>query len=285
MPELLPYNGTYYLWDYVPSLPAAIVFLGLFATATIWHGALLLKTQQWFCLPFIFGGLCMCTPRPVVSRGILKLTNFKVEIGGYAARCVSHFNTSELLPYVIQSTFILIPPVLFAASIYMILGRIIRQANGEHFAIVPVRWLTVIFVTGDIFAFIVQASGAGLMATDGNTSLGEKIIIGGLGIQIVMFSLFIVTAGIFHLRYHRLSVGAVTGDSAVWKPSLYMLYAVSWLILIRSIFRLIEFIMGRGGYLLRHEWTLYVFDSALMWGVMVLFALWWPRKIQPKKLG
>ena len=167
----------------------------------------------------------------------------------------------------------------------MILGRIIRQANGEHFAIVPVRWLTSIFVTGDIFAFFVQASGAGLMSSEGNMSLGEKVIIAGLGIQIVMFSLFIVTAMVFHIRYHRLSVGAVAGDSSTWKPSLYMLYAVSWLILVRSVFRLIEFAMGRGGYLLQHEWTLYVFDSALMWTVMVLFAIFWPRRIQPKKLG
>lgn len=57
MPELLPYKNGYYLWDYVPSLPAAVVFLGLFTAATIWHAALLLRTRLWFCLPFIFGGL------------------------------------------------------------------------------------------------------------------------------------------------------------------------------------------------------------------------------------
>ena len=183
---------------------------------------------------------------------------------------MSHFNTGELLPYIIQSTFILIPPVLFAASIYMVLSRIIRQAKGEHYSIVPVRWLTIIFVAGDIVAFFVQAGGAGLMAKGGSMKLGQDIVIGGLAIQIVMFSLFMVTAVVFHVRYNKYSVGAVTEDTGSWLPTMYMLYAVSVLILVRSFFRVVEFAMGRDGYLLQHEWTLYIFDSVLMWIVMVL---------------
>ena len=115
--------------------------------------------------------------------------------------------------------------------------------------------------------------------------LGQDIVIGGLAIQIVMFSLFMVTAVVFHVRYNKYSVGAVTEDTGSWLPTMYMLYAVSVLILVRSFFRVVEFAMGRDGYLLQHEWTLYIFDSVLMWIVMVLFAIWWPRKVQAQKLG
>ena len=58
-----------------------------------------------------------------------------------------------------------------------------------------------------------------------------------------------------------------------WKQSLLILYAVSALIMVRSVFRAIEYIMGENGYLLGHEWTLYLFDSVPMFLVTILFYL------------
>jgi RTA1 like protein. len=41
----------------------------------------------------------------------------------------------------------------------MVLGRIIRYLHAEHFSLVPLKWLTGIFVTGDVIAFVAQAVG------------------------------------------------------------------------------------------------------------------------------
>jgi hypothetical protein len=54
---------------------------------------------------------------------------------------------------------ILLAPPLYAVSIYMVLGRLIVHLGAESYSIVPVRWLTIIFVTGDIIAFVMQAAG------------------------------------------------------------------------------------------------------------------------------
>lgn len=62
-------------------------------------------------------------------------------------------------PYVIQSTLLLVAPALFAASIYMELGRIIMMVKGERFALIRVNWTTKIFVAGDVLSFLMQASG------------------------------------------------------------------------------------------------------------------------------
>lgn len=62
-------------------------------------------------------------------------------------------------PYVMQSTLLLVAPALFAASIYMELGRIILLVKGEKFAIIRVTWMTKIFVAGDVLSFLMQASG------------------------------------------------------------------------------------------------------------------------------
>lgn len=65
----------------------------------------------------------------------------------------------SLGPYVIQSMLILIAPALMAASIYMILGRIILLTEGEQYVLIKQRWLTKIFVAGDALSLLLQASG------------------------------------------------------------------------------------------------------------------------------
>jgi hypothetical protein len=62
-------------------------------------------------------------------------------------------------PYIMQNVLILIAPALMAASIYMILGRIILLTDGERYALVKRRWLTKLFVTGDVISLMMQASG------------------------------------------------------------------------------------------------------------------------------
>ncbi|KAK3332186.1 RTA1 like protein [Cercophora scortea] len=254
-----PYKGGYYLWSYVPSLAAAIVFAVLFIGITAAHCYGLWKSRLWFCIWFIIGGL--------------------MEIVGFCARASASSKTGQLMPYVIQNLFLLLPPVLFAATAYMVLGRVIRSVNGERYSLVKVRWLTKVFVAGDVLSFMIQGGAAGLMATGGNMQLGERLVVVGLLIQVVLFGCFCATAGVFHYRFQRYDVGVAAygdGGSGGWRQSLYMLYAISGLIMVRSVFRVIEYSLGHDGYPLTHEWTLYVFDSVLMLAVMVIFHVWNP---------
>jgi hypothetical protein len=203
---------------------------------------------------------------------------------GYAARAVAKDKTDQLMPFVIQSTFILVAPALFAASVYMVLGRIIRSIGAESLSIVPVKWLTRIFVCGDVLSFLVQASGAGIMVTADSMKTGESIIIGGLFVQIVIFGLFAVTAAVFHIRVRRHRPRVTLEYGTQWRKLMMMLYIVSAFIIVRSIFRVVEYIAGSEGYLLSHEWTLYVFDGLLMFGSVVVFVWRFPGDLSPRKL-
>ncbi len=49
-----------YLYQYVPSLAAAVVAIVIFAILTIAHSYLLVKQRAWFCIAFTVGGLCKC---------------------------------------------------------------------------------------------------------------------------------------------------------------------------------------------------------------------------------
>ncbi|KAL7657622.1 hypothetical protein ACMYSQ_003790 [Aspergillus niger] len=92
-----------------------------------------------------------------------------------------------------QSTLLLVAPALFAASIYMELCQIIALVKWGELAIIRVGWMTNIFVAGDMLSFLMQASGAGIMV-NGSQSMGQKIIVGGLIVQIAFFSFFVVSA-------------------------------------------------------------------------------------------
>lgn len=181
-----------------------------------------------------------------------------------------------------QACLLLVAPALFAASIYMTLGRIIQLVNGERYSLIRKRWLTKLFVAGDVLSFVTQGSGAGLMAggTEAKMLAGEHIVVGGLVLQIVSFSLFIVVAVVFHRRILRQPTEQSRPESGIkWERHLYTLYGASALILVRSVFRVIEYSMGNNGFLLKREVFLYVFDSVLMLSTMVVLNVVHPGEI------
>ena len=55
--------------------------------------------------------------------------------------------------------------------------------------------------------------------------------------------------------------------------------------MIRSIFRVVEYLMGNNGFLLRHEYFLYIFDAALMTLLMLGFLFVHPSHLSNAKLG
>ncbi|KAF4630747.1 hypothetical protein G7Y89_g7393 [Cudoniella acicularis] len=262
MAVLQTHNG-YYLWKYIPSAPAAGIFAALFLIATAAHAWRIHTTKAKFCIAFTVG--CF------------------LEFVGYCARASASNKTGKLMPYIIQNLFILISPALFAASIYMTLGRIIRSINGEKYSLIRVNWLTKTFVIGDVLSFLVQGGSAGLMINTSTAKMGQDIVVAGLCIQIIMFGLFVVVALIFQSRMRSNPTPASYHPEIPWKQSLNMLYIVSVLIMIRSIFRVVEFVMGYDGYPLTHEWTLYIFDSVLMVTVTAIFYWRYPSDLQNTK--
>jgi hypothetical protein len=186
-----------------------------------------------------------------------------------------------------QAILILVAPALYAASIYMILGRLIRAAHAESISIIPVKWMTKIFVIGDVFSFLLQAGGGGIQAagTLELYNIGEKVIIVGLFVQIFMFGFFLVTTVIFHLRFRKSSDSHGQQTTIRWKHHLTVLYVTSAIIMVRSIFRVVEYLQGNRGYLISHEIFLYIFDALLMAIVMAIFFVFYVDDLEQSESG
>ena len=207
---------------------------------------------------------------------------------GYIGRAISSTQSPNwtLTPYIMQSLLILLAPALFAASIYMVLGRIIRITDGEASSIIRSTWLTKIFVGGDVLSFLAQSSGGGLLAKAKDADavkMGENIIIGGLGIQIVFFGFFAICACIFHYRVRVCPTTISTTISVPWERQLYVLYAASAFIMIRSLFRVAEYVTGSDGVLMSNEVYIYIFDATLMALMTIIFNIFHPSKAVSEK--
>ena len=188
----------------------------------------------------------------------------------------------------LQSSFLLLAPVLFAASLYMTLGRVIRAVDGRALSPIKLRWLTRIFVAGDVISFIIQVSGAAMKAqfkdSKINPKMGTHIVVGGLVFQVIIFGVFMVVAAVFNRRFR--SFGGLNSASDIpWQAALSMLFATSAMIMARNVFRVVEYTMGNDGYLLSVEWPLYLFDAGLMSLTMACFFWWYPSQLIPAQRG
>jgi hypothetical protein len=67
--------------------------------------------------------------------------------------------------------------------------------------------------------------------------------------------------------------------SSLWRRHLTALYIVSVLILVRSIVRVVEYLQGYDGYLMKQEVFIYVFDGLLMLVAMLVLQYIHPSEI------
>lgn len=216
-----------------------------------------------------------------------------MEFIGYACRVVSAsqpFNHYKIMPFAIQNTYLLLAPTLFAASIYMILGRIIQLTDGETRSPLARRWLTKAFVCGDVLCLLLQGGGgsmstaAALGSTTTTTTMadgGKALTIFGLVAQLAVFGGFVVVAGVFHIRLSNNPTPASDAPQVArcWGKYMRVLYAASALVMVRNLVRVVEYCQGTGGYIITREAFLYIFDGLFMFGVVVLLAVVHPGEL------
>lgn len=197
-----------------------------------------------------------------------------MQIIGYIARAVSGKQSPDWIlgPYIIQAIFLLVAPALYATTIYMEFRRIVTFVDGKQHTMIRHHWISRIFVAGDVLSFLLQGGGmltrlrsviasrvANLMLGGGYQSsgtasaldTGPNIIVIGLFVQLVFFGSFMFTAGAWLMKMLRFSSSRAHACS--WKRLMAVLFGISVLIMVRSVFRVVEYLQGNNGYILAHE--------------------------------
>ncbi|KAF3930455.1 hypothetical protein ABW20_dc0107157 [Dactylellina cionopaga] len=219
------------------------------------------------------------------QRKILLLAGI-MQTFGYLARLFSARDVRNRGLYIAQFVLVVLAPVLTAAALYIILGRLLERvlpggAKAKALGL-PARWITWIFVTSDIISFAMQGLGAGIISAnaDGKNPAAQKrgstIIMAGLGIQMAFFSFFIGAVIRFDVKTRN------TDPNARWRVLVYSLYLSCTLILIRSAYRTAEFAQGWNGYLMGHEVYFYVLEALPMLPCLIIFNIFHPGKYLPE---
>ncbi|KAF3921103.1 hypothetical protein AA313_de0208807 [Arthrobotrys entomopaga] len=253
---------------YCPNEGAAIFFTVAFGLSAITH----------VVQAFYYGKKRLCW---VISMGAIWET---VAFGLRSAATQNPLSDGLGIP---SSILIYLSPLLINAFAYMVLGRMVYYYTAEKkvFGVRAVR-LTVIFVWLDIIAFLVQLTGASMTVpnTDSNATpqdladsaktqnIGFDVYKGGIGFQLFWIVVFSVLAWRFRMRAVMEEVrGVGVRRETNWRHLLVVLYITLGMIMIRIIYRLVEFSGGINSTLTRHEAFFYVLEAT----PMVLACITW----------
>lgn len=291
-------SGGYQLYNYVPNRGAAILFVVLFLLGTLASAFQVIfmarrassaRKNEAFEVystkdlgtkvvgeTYVYASVSRQDKKLKVSSIACCFIPFFIgcifEAVGYVARAISASNKQALIPFVIQSVLLLVAPALYAGSIYMLFGRLLRAMECQKLMLVSSRFGSAIFVTGDVFSFLLQSSGGGLMAKEDGRKTGTRLVIAGLIVQVVFFGFFIIN----ELRFSVRAYPVCPFFKQLTRKWLYFNWALlisSVLIMVRSIVRLIEFVEGFDGFIISHEVFIFVFDALPMFLVIVLFCI------------
>ncbi|KAM7211905.1 sphingoid long-chain base transporter RSB1 [Rhypophila decipiens] len=221
-----------------------------------------------------------------------------LELAGYAARIPLHTNPWNKSAFETQIVAIILAPTLICVSVYLTLKHVCLALNPSLSRVKP-RLYPFIFVPADVSCLLLQAIGGGLAASAGQTNFkllqhGNRVIIAGICLQVVVLLFFGLTAGDYALRMKKWvqsSEGEGTEEREraveIWGNKRFRLfvYAVSTaysMILIRCIYRIAEMAGGWGNHIMQDEPSFIVLEGFMILLASLILAFFPPGILFPQ---
>ena len=196
-----------------------------------------------------------------------------VYCAGFVVREISSFNQTSLGLYIASIVLLYCGPLvpliysssaqltasspIYAAVNYLVLGRALHYIPYLS-PIHPGRVVTT-FIGLDTLVEVLTANGASRIARyndPDSVRLGSNLLRASLILQLVLYLAFLALQQTFYRRCVRAGVATRRLRTLMWT----MAVSVS-LILMRSIYRVVDSYLGDNGYIESHEWCMYAFDA------------------------
>jgi hypothetical protein len=253
-------------YHYQPNVPFALVATVVFGILAIILAMQTFRSRQWFTI-------------------ILSLGAF-AEFAGYLTRYFVTQGAGKDV-FIVSYVLILVTPNAFALVNYAAVGRLLPSLPTQPG---PKTWLRIPIITdeygvfragriatffflSDVVAFMIQASAAAfLTSSDPSTiSKGQTVIEIGLAWGLAFIGLFFfVTCFVYLSKTYTIKNHP---DLALIKRMYVSLFITITLLLIRSVYRMVEFVQGTTGYVASHESFFGVFDTGLMILACVFYSM------------
>ncbi|CAE6427639.1 unnamed protein product [Rhizoctonia solani] len=258
-------------FNYIPTGWVGITFLVLFGITTAGHLIQALLSRTMYMIPT----LVLC--------GVGELL-------GWAGRYWGHVNPHNGDAFMMQITTTIIAPSFMTAAMFLILPKVINEL-GTGYSRMPTRLYSIIFISADVTALVIQAAGgaiASIADTPSGAEQGGKIMLGGIVIQLVAVILYTILGIEFVVRFSldrpaRSTVEYERRKHAGWigvpRGIVLMLVGLgiaTVFIIIRSIYRTIELTDGWNGTIISTEKWFNWFDGAPIVVAMFTFNVFHP---------
>ncbi|KAK2469433.1 hypothetical protein H9L39_19150 [Fusarium oxysporum f. sp. albedinis] len=211
-------NSNYHFY---PSFTGNLAFATIFGLSTIAHLIEAIAFKKKFCWVVIMGGAW--------------------ETGAFIARTLGSRDQQEEQFAFWGGLLFILAPLWVNAFVYMTVARMVHfgLADKQIWNIKATK-LTVLFVWIDVVCFLVQAGGGGMLSNKDEPNIariGTKVYTAGVAIQMTFVIIFGAMTAWFYRRIHqvpRCNNGRLKGLTLV-------MLAVLLLIVVRTVYRLIEF--------------------------------------------
>lgn len=218
---------------YYPNKGFNIFFAVLFGIAMVVCSSVGIKKRTWSYAAFITAGSAL-------------------ELAGYAARVPLADNPWNSNAFETQIVAIILGPTIICISIYLTLKHVCLSLNPALSRVRPnlYPW---IFVPSDVSCLLIQAIGGSIAASAGGRSkapnpqllnAGNRLIIAGIVLQVVVLAFFGVSAADYYRRVKRWirSPEATPEAVALWDNKRFRMFvcavaAAYCMILVRCIYR------------------------------------------------
>ncbi|KAK0732323.1 RTA1 like protein-domain-containing protein [Lasiosphaeris hirsuta] len=213
-------------YGFYPSWEWNLAFAVFFGLTTLVHLVQLFAYRKWFCWVVVMGSLW--------------------ELACFALRTVGAHDQQNSVYVIVSTLLFLLAPLWINAFVYMIVARLVYYLlPQERILGMSPRWLAKIFVAADIVSFLVQAAGGSMLANiEGGDIVitGQRVYMAGIGVQLFFVVVFgVVTVVFFRRLRQRMHNGTLARSTSWVTPLVWVLISVILLIVVRVIFRLVEF--------------------------------------------
>ncbi|KAI0375049.1 RTA1-domain-containing protein [Pilatotrama ljubarskyi] len=257
----MPQQQSFY--GYVPDRDICLIFVVLFSISAAVH---LLEAVYWR-MSWLFA--------TAVFSGV-------AEVLGWSARLWSSYSPFDQDPYIMQLCVTIIAPSPLVAALFIMFGRIAERL-GEHYGRLSPAWYSIIFLSCDIISLVTQGVGGGIAGSsiDDQTQvdLGGNIMLAGIIFQLTSITIFVILMGEYFFRYltekpaRKPKKDPTAEETYVpirgiltkkMKLLILSLLLMTFFLVIRSVYRMIELIDGFSGKIIQTEIYFNIFDGGMV---------------------
>ncbi|KAM5366799.1 hypothetical protein ACJZ2D_010339 [Fusarium nematophilum] len=247
-------------YGFYPQWEDNTAFAVAFGLSTVVHLVQAVLLKKVCCLFYVFRSLRPVELMPFEPFCWVIVMGASWECICFTLRALGARDQQEMTYVIVSTLLFLLAPLWINAFAYMIVARLVHFLHPQRSMMgISAQWLAKGFVTGDVICFVIQAAGGAMIAdqnSEDNAELGRKVYMAGVSVQLALVVTFLVLHAFFHRDLVQNSrIGKSRARNGWTKVLVWVIYIVLVLIMIRIIFRLIEFSQGvsSSNVILRHE--------------------------------